>query len=147
MYKKRFNLNGRLKSRKHCGAFAAAGGDLGAGEARTWRSVMKKLLVALTTVSAIGLYTASVAYAVDDSGGSSGNCNISALSCNGIGNGNTVTKNIDKTTVKVSVPIGSNNANKNSNTSGVVMGGIGIGGNTITQVGNNSQSFSGSHGK
>jgi hypothetical protein len=96
---------------------------------------MKKLLVALTTVSVMGLYSASGAYAGD-------NCNISLGSCNGIGNGNSVTKNIDKTTVNVSVPIGSNNANKNSNTSGVVMGGIGIGGNTITQVGNNSQSFS-----
>jgi hypothetical protein len=112
---------------------------------------MKKLLVVLTTVSAMGLYTASGAFAQegqggDKSGGSStGNCNISALSCNGIGNGNNVTKNtyVDKTSI--SVPIGSNNGNKNVNTSGVIIGGNGNLGNTITQVGNNSQSFSGGH--
>jgi hypothetical protein len=96
---------------------------------------MKKLLVVLTTVSAVGLYTASGAYA--------GNCNISALSCNGIGNGNSVSvdKNVEvNKTVKVSV--GSGNGNGNSNTSGVVIGGIANGENTIQQTGNTSFSIS-----
>jgi hypothetical protein len=135
MYIERFSLSGCLKSRKHCGAFAAAGGDLGAGEARTRRSAMKKLLVALTTVSAMGLYTASGAYA--------GNCNISLGSCNGFANGNSVSvdKNVEvNKTVKVSV--GSGNGNGNVNTSGVVLGGIANGENTIQQTGNTSFSIS-----
>jgi hypothetical protein len=56
---------------------------------------MKKLLVLLTTISAVGLYTAPAAFA--------GGCNISAFSCNGFGNGNTF---IHKTTV-----VGSHNGN------------------------------------
>ena len=55
---------------------------------------MKKLLVLLTTISAVGLYTAPAAFA---------SCSISAFSCNGFGNGNT---SIHKTTV-----IGSHNGN------------------------------------
>ena len=56
---------------------------------------MKKLLAVLTTISAVGLYTAPAAFA--------GGCNISFGSCNGFGNGNT---SIHKTTV-----IGSHNGN------------------------------------
>jgi hypothetical protein len=113
------------------------GGDLGAGEA-TMEIAMKKLLALLTTVSAVGLYTAS-AYAGD-------NCNISALSCNGIGNGNSsYSKTIETTKVTVSVPIGSGNNNHDANNSGSFIGGNGNSGNTITSVGNNSQSFGGKH--
>jgi len=100
---------------------------------------MKKLLVVLTTVSAVGLYTASGAYA---------SCSLSLGSCDG----NTVTstksvsvdKTVDVTKTTVIVPIGNHNGNGNSNTSGNVIAGVGNGGNSIQQTGN--QSFSISHG-
>jgi hypothetical protein len=104
---------------------------------------MRKFLVALTTVSALGLYTASGAYA---------SCDLTLGSCNGTGNGTTTVSksvDVDKTTevdiTKISVPIGSNNNNGAKNTSGVLIGGNGNFGNSIQQTGNTSVSYGGRH--
>jgi hypothetical protein len=94
LYNKRFSLSGCLKSRKHCGAFAAAGGDLGAGEVNM-EIAMKKLVV--LTALAVGICSASGAYAHEHHESKSG--------------------------VKITVVVaGNDNGNHNSHNQGVIAG-------------------------
>jgi hypothetical protein len=62
-------------------------GDLDAGEANT-EIAMKKLLIALTAVLAVGLYTASGAYAHHERGGTKISSSFNGNFNNGSGNGN-----------------------------------------------------------
>jgi hypothetical protein len=126
-----FELEWTPQIRETLWCFCGGGVDLGADEAKM-EIAMKKLLVALTTVSAVGLWTASGAYASCSGSVGGGNCNGNNSAYNGgtsvNGNGN-----FNKHIIKIGNGVGNGNFAQN-NQSGVNNGVNVLGNQTAGQT-------------